>query len=250
MNQSQTAESQGLDRYWSTVVVLTLLVVFLGIGSSVAGEFWNWLNRPVEEVRVAGPTRHLDKVAVAERLAAGLDRPLLQLDLEVLQRQLVDDPWIHSARVRREWPPALEIELEEEVPVARWGDKGLLNHQGDIFWPSLKPEYATLPRLSGPAHETVRIMQQYHDLNRMFSAAGLRLTGLMLETRGAWTLELDNGIRVIAGREELVPRLKRFLQIYRDRLAVDAARIEQVDIRYTNGVSVSWRAETGQENAG
>ncbi|WP_236014029.1 cell division protein FtsQ/DivIB [Marinobacterium alkalitolerans] len=241
---------QGLDRYWNTVVVLTLLVVFLGIGSSMAMEFWRWLNRPVAEVRVAGATRHLDKVAVAERVAAGLNRPLLELDLAGLQRELVEDPWIHSARLRREWPPALEVELEEEVPVARWGDKGLLNHQGDIFWPRLKPEYASLPRLSGPAHETVRIMQQFHDLNRMFSAAGLRLTGLMLETRGAWTLELDNGIRVVAGREQLVPRLKRFLQIYRTRLAADAARIEQVDIRYTNGVAVSWRAETGQEHAG
>ena len=136
------------------------------------------------------------------------------------------------------------------MPVARWGDKGLLNHQGDIFWPELKPEYRALPRLSGPAHETVRIMQQFHDLNRMFSSEGLRLTGLTLETRGAWTLELDNGIRVIAGREQLVPRLKRFLSIYRQNLAEKAGQIEQIDIRYTNGVAVSWRAGAGQDNAG
>lgn len=244
------AAQSSLDRYWGTIVVFTLLVVFVGLGSSLAREFWNWLNQPVAEVRVAGATRHLDKVAVAQKVAAELDRPLLELDLQVLQRQLVEDPWIHSARLRREWPPALKVELEEEVPVARWGDKGLLNHQGDIFWPELKPEYASLPRLSGPAHETVRIMQQFHDLNRMFAAADLRLTGVMLETRGAWTLELDNGIRIVAGREQLIPRLKRFLQIYRMQLAEKADRIQQIDIRYTNGVAVSWRAETGQKNAG
>ncbi|GAA0680759.1 hypothetical protein GCM10009104_01490 [Marinobacterium maritimum] len=252
MTQAEIQETagNGLDRHWRAVVILTLLVVFVGVGSSLLRELWHWLNQPVAEVRVGGATRHLDKNALAQTLAAGLDRPLLQLDLKAVQERLVQEPWVHSASVRRQWPPAVEVQLEEEVPVARWGDKGLLNHQGDIFWPELKPEYAALPKLTGPAHETVRIMQQYHDLNRMFSAAGLRLTGLMLESRGAWTLELDNGIRVIAGREELVPRLKRFIRIYQQSLAGRAEQIEQVDIRYTNGVAVSWRAGAGNNNAG
>lgn len=254
MNRAQAEVQQstanGLDRHWRAVVILTLLLVFMGIGSSLLRELWHWLNQPVLEVRMGGATRHLDKVALAQTLAAGLDRPLLQLDLKVLQERLIQDPWVHGASVRRHWPPALEVQLEEEVPVARWGDKGLLNHQGDIFWPELKPEYAALPKLTGPAHETARIMQQYHDLNRMFSAAGLKLTGLVLESRGAWTLELDNGIRVIAGREELVPRLKRFIRIYQQSLAARAGQIEQVDIRYTNGVAVSWRAGAGNNNAG
>jgi cell division protein FtsQ len=93
-------------------------------------------------------------------------------------------------------------------------------------------------------------MQQFHDLNRMFSNDGLSLIGLTLETRGAWTLELDNGIRIVAGREQLVPRLRRFLNIYRLSLADKAEQIEQIDIRYTNGVAVSWRAGAGQDNAG
>ena len=250
MTDTQAAVESGLDRHWRAVVILTLLVVFVGIGSSLLRELWHWLNQPVAEVRVDGATRHLDKVALAQTLAAGLDRPLLQLDLQRLRDQLVQEPWVYSASIRRQWPPALAVHLEEEVPVARWGDKGLLNHQGDIFWPELKPEYAALPKLIGPAHETVRIMQQFHDLNRMFSTAGLRLTGLVLESRGAWTLELDNGIRVVAGREQLVPRLKRFIRIYRERLVKQAAQIEQVDIRYTNGVAVSWRAGAGNNNAG
>ena len=31
---------QGLDRYWRSVVLLTLLVVFVGIGSSALRELW------------------------------------------------------------------------------------------------------------------------------------------------------------------------------------------------------------------
>jgi cell division protein FtsQ len=84
----------------------------------------------------------------------------------------------------------------------------------------------------------------------MFAASGLRLSGLTLEPRGAWTIELSNGVRVVAGREQLIPRLRRFLTIYQLELAERAEQIEQIDIRYTNGVAVRWRPGEKSENAG
>lgn len=238
------------DWYWRPFVLLTLLVVFLGILSSSVRDIWRWLDQPVTQIHVSGATRHLDKQSIAQGLEQELNAALLELDLEQLREAVIRDPWVHDAGISRQWPPALRVDLVEEVPVARWGDKGLLNHQGDIFWPELKPEYRSLPMLSGPAHETVRIMEQFHDLNRMFAATGLKLDGLTLEARGAWTLELRNGIKVVAGREQLIPRLRRFLAVYQLELAERAEQIEQIDIRYTNGIAVRWRAEENSENAG
>lgn len=222
-------------------LILLSLVIFAGLCSLMAQQVWRWLDQPVTEVRILGDARHLNKAELAQRLAAGLSSPLLQLDLVRVREKLLDDPWVHGAKVRRDWPPAIEVRIDEEVPVARWGDKGLLNHEGDIFWPELKPEYESLPRLNGPASDTGRVMAQFHDLNRMFQGAGLKLNGLSLEARGAWTLELANGMRVVVGRERVTERLARFIQIYRQGLAEHAAQIEQVDIRYTNGVAVKWR---------
>ncbi|GGB87640.1 cell division protein FtsQ [Marinobacterium zhoushanense] len=238
------------DWYWRPLVLLTLLVVFAGIVTSAGRDLWRWLDKPVAEIRIAGAVRHLDKQVIAQGLAASIDSTLLDLDLQRLRDQIIREPWVHDATISRQWPPALQVDVVEEVPVARWGDKGLLNHQGDIFWPELKPEYVSLPKLSGPAHETVRIMEQFHDLTPMFAANGLKLSGLTLEPRGAWTIDLDNGIRVVAGREQLIPRLKRFLAVYRLTLASRAAEIEQIDIRYPNGVAVRWRAVEKSENAG
>ncbi|MCP8689574.1 cell division protein FtsQ/DivIB [Marinobacterium sedimentorum] len=223
------------------VLVLVSLAIFAGLCTALAQQVWRWLDKPVTEVRVLGDARHLNKAELAQRLAAGLNAPLLQLDLSRVQERLLEEPWVRGAKVRRDWPPAIEVRIDEEVPVARWGDKGLLNHEGDIFWPELKPEYAALPRLNGPASDTGRVMAQFHDLNRMFQSAGLNLSGLSLEARGAWTLELDNGMRVVVGRERVTERLARFIQVYRQGLAEHAAQIEQVDIRYTNGVAVKWR---------
>ena len=230
--------ARGLIR---ALLLLLSLAIFAGLCNSLARQIWRWLDRPVTEVRVLGDARHLNKADLARRLAAGLDAPLLQLDLARLRERLLEEPWVRGAKVRRDWPPAIEVSIDEEVPVARWGDKGLLNHEGDIFWPELKPEYASLPRLNGPASDTGRVMAQFHDLSRMFQGAGLKLSGLTLEARGAWTLQLDNGMRVVVGRERVTERLARFIQIYRQGLAEHEAQIEQVDIRYTNGVAVKWR---------
>lgn len=237
---AEAAETRG-GSVARTVWILGAMVLFVAVLTLFGQQVWRWLDQPVTEVRILGEAQHLDKAALAKRLAASLDKPLLELDLNRLRDKVLDDPWVHAVRVRRAWPPAIEVRIEEEVPVARWGDKGLLNHQGDIFWPELKPEYRSLPQLNGPASDTERVMAQFHDLNRMFQRAGLKLSALSLEPRGAWTLELDNGIRVVVGRERVTERLARFMQIYRQALEPRAAEIEQVDIRYTNGVAVRWR---------
>ena len=237
--------------YKKPLLLLTVLIVFLAICYMAGRDLMQWLDRPVTQVEITGNTRHLDKQAVAHELAAQIDQPLFGIDLPDLQKKVISIPWIHDASVSRQWPPAIRINVVEEVPVARWGDKGLLNHQGDIFWPELKPEYLALPRLSGPAHETVQIMEQFHDLNRMFANTGIQLQGLTLEPRGAWSLKLSNGIEVIAGREHLVERLRRFLVIYQQDLAAKADQIRQVDIRYTNGVAVQWKEpENNSSDAG
>lgn len=249
-SMSESAPARDSDWYWKPFVLLTLLLVFCGIAFSALRDGWRWLDQPVAKIQIEGATRHLDKQSIAHGLVAAIDAPLLDLDLARLRTQLISDPWVHDASISRQWPPALKVNLVEEVPVARWGDKGLLNHQGDIFWPELKPEYRHLPMLSGPAHETVRIMEEFHDLNRLFAGSGLRLAGLSLEARGAWTLELDNGVRVVVGREHLMARLRRFLTVYQLELAPRADQIEQIDIRYTNGIAVRWRAEEKDNDAG
>ncbi|KAA0873935.1 cell division protein FtsQ/DivIB [Nitrincola tapanii] len=238
------------DALWRPVIWLTLLAIFVGLFSSAASALVDWLDQPVHEVRIQGQTRHLDSQELAQQLAGLVVSPILSLNIDPLHEQALSNPWVHSASVQRRWPAAIEVMVTEEVPVARWGDVGLLNHQGDIFWPELKPEYSDLPRLNGPAHETRAVMQQYHDLSRLLSPAGLRLQGLSLEGRGAWTLELENGIQVVVGREQIMPRLRRFVRLYQAELSQHADKIEQIDIRYTNGAAVRWRAEERQDNAG
>lgn len=228
---------------WKPLFAFTLAGCVLMLWYAGVREYVGWIDRQIGFIGVEGATRHIDKTEVEQGLWAQMDAPLLDVDLQQLHETLVQQPWINEASVRRGWPAAIEVQVIEEVPVARWGDRGLLNHEGDIFWPNLKAEYMSLPKLNGPSHETVRIMQQYHDLSQLFSRSELRIVGLVLEARGAWNIELENGMHIIAGREDLMPRLRRFLDVYKTQLADRASEVAEVDIRYTNGVAVRWKAQ-------
>lgn len=240
-------ESEG---YWRPLLILTAFLIFSSLMFSAYSQVMVWLDKPISEVRIIGDTKYLNKRVLAEKMAAGINAPLMNIDISSLREIILDDPWVHGARIKRDWPPAVEVIIDEQIPVARWGSKGLLNHQGDIFWPESTQAYLTLPVLNGPATETQHLMAQYHDLSRLFQGANVKMTGLSMEARGAWSLILDNGIEVVVGREQLRERLQRFLHVYQKELAPRAEQIEKVDIRYTNGVAVKWRKLEEQVKAG
>jgi len=237
------------DWWLKPATIISALAVFIALGSTMLGKAYTWLDQPVAEVTVSGETRYLDKRELANSTVAVLTGGLLSADLNTVKNEIQAHPWVYQVKVNRHWPASLQLNVREEVPVARWGNSGLLNHEGDIFWPEQSKQYSQLPLLQGPSSNTGQMMSQYYDLNQMLRNVGLQVVGLNMEARGAWTLQLDNGVRLIVGREEIVERLDRFIKLYRIRLRDDAeaGRIEQVDIRYNNGLAVKWRKQPALE---
>lgn len=237
------------DWWLKPATILTALAVFAALSGKLFGHVYNWLDQPVTQVVIEGELRHLQRQSLANDSVAMMDGGLLSADLEQLKEGIKANPWVYQVGVARQWPAALYLQVREEVPVARWGRSGLLNHEGDIFWPEQMAAYGDLPLMQGPAGDTALMMEQYYDLNQMLRTVQLQVTELKFEARGAWTLTLENGIRVVIGREQVVERLERFLTVYDLRLkqAADAGRIEQIDIRYNNGLAVKWRSEKDEQ---
>ncbi|GGK76894.1 cell division protein FtsQ/DivIB [Amphritea balenae] len=244
-NFSRILNWKSIDGDWwlKPATILTALTVYIALANGAWGKVYSWLDKPVSSVVINGETRHLDRQSLANSSVVLMNGGLLSADLKMVKQGIQADPWVYQVGVARQWPASLYLDIREEVPVARWGKDGLLNHEGDIFWPDQAKEYQQLPLLKGPSSETALMMSEYYDLNQMLRNVDLQLIELELEARGAWTLLLDNGIRVIVGREQVVARLERFLKVYQQRLQqdADAGRIEQIDIRYNNGIAVKWR---------
>ena len=78
-----------------------------------------------------------------------------------------------QASVRRVWPDRLVIQLDEQLPVARWGDSALLNNEGKAFKPQNIGSFSELPRLSGPERAKRKVMRQYQQFSGLLRPQGM-----------------------------------------------------------------------------
>lgn len=241
-------EDNVADWYVRPAMILTSFALFCGLMYNAGSQLWSALDQPVQVLRISGSTQFLDKEQFKFRLIAKMRElnsnvSVLSTDMGEIQQLAVEDSWVNNAVIKRQWPPAISIVVEEQVAVAKWGEKGLLNHQGDVFWAEHSAKLDLLPILNGPSTDTARVMDKYHTLSRFFKGTDSFMLGLSLQARGAWTLLLDNNIEVELGREQVLARLRRFLELYKGHLYLRAKDILKVDVRYTNGVAVQWRPE-------
>ena len=129
--------------------------------------------------------------------------------------------------------------------MAYWTDGRLVSRTGELFAPG-NPEVAgRLPRLAGPDERVRDVIRMAQTMSEQLVGHGLNFAGLSLEQRGAWTLQLANGIEVVLGRDQVEQRFERFITVYETRLASRSDEVSRVDARYTNGVAVQWKAEQG-----
>ena len=71
----------------------------------------------VRRVRVTGVQR-MNELKIYERALAQRDRPMPLVDLEGLREELVALPWVEDARVSRQLPDVLSIDVVERTPHA------------------------------------------------------------------------------------------------------------------------------------
>ncbi|MGF1529074.1 MAG: cell division protein FtsQ/DivIB [Candidatus Competibacterales bacterium] len=197
----------------------------------------------LQQVVVHGSLEQLSAADLEGLLAGALESNFFALDLVALQETLVAEPWIAQASLRRRWPLALEVALEERRAVAHWGGE-MLSPGGQRFRPGRFRRLESWPRLSGPDQSEARVWQVYRRTSQRLATVSLKVLALQQSEHHAWRLELDNGIALLLGREALWERLERFIRVYPRVLAPRVADIDHVDLRYSDGFAVRWKPLT------
>jgi cell division protein FtsQ len=238
------ADDSVLDEWRGSTTRFVMAMVWVGViyaGSVGLDTAHAWLDKPVQEIRLQGALQYVQAEQLHRLVESAVQGSFMELDMVSVKQRLETEPWVDEVRVRRLWPAGLKVAVEEEVPVARWGEQALLNRRGDIFRPGSLALFQSLPLLNGPQGSALELMKQFRAISHLLRPLDLKIAALSMENRGAWTLTLANGIEVIIGRRRVIEKLSRFSRIYQQQLASQADRIRRVDIRYTNGVAVSWK---------
>ena len=220
-----------------SVVAISALLVGMGVS----------LDRQLKTVMVNGPFQRVPALEVERVVRENLNGGFLTANLSTIQHAVEKLPWADHARVQRHWPDGLYVQVTEQVAAARWGDSSLVNTRGEVFAVDARHIPEELPRLDGPAGSESQVTELFFQMSPRLLEQGLRPVALTQDARGAWQLELANGVVVRFGRRQLSERVDRFLRAGTAVLATKGAEISVLDMRYSNGFAVSWRAHSQPE---
>lgn len=218
-----------------------ILLGFIGALTGAGVKLRDPHTLPIRTVQIEGELRHLNRARLEQVAAPVVSGGFFSVDLRAVREALTGLPWVYRVGVRRQWPDRLVVVVEEQRPVAQWGESALVNPYGELFHPPREEFPQGLPVLRGPEGKARELLREYAALTERLAPLGLRVTMLEENERLAWRLRLDNGIEVALGREQRAARLERFVRVYAAALADRAAQIAAVDLRYTNGLAVAWR---------
>jgi cell division protein FtsQ len=196
------------------------------------------IHQPVfalHELRVVGAPGFVTREQVKAITQRDFRGTFFTVDIVRLRLAFEKLPWVRKVDVRRQWPDRIDVVIDVHQPLARWGETGLVNRQGEVFAGATD---ATLPVFSGPDGSAAEIAVQYEVFQREFATIGREPVQVRLSPRRAWQVRLDNGMTLEVGREQVAARIARFLAAYPQTIASLGRRADYVDLRYANGFAV------------
>lgn len=245
------------------ILAVTVMVIVLAV----------WVTRlpffAVKTVQIEGVNNEalafVTPDAVSATVANQLKGNFFTIDLEASRQLFETAPWVRRAQVKRVWPDALQVNIEEQQPLAYWNETDMINTWGEPFAANeaIITDETFLPQLRGPVNSERLVVQRYAEVTQWLTPLGLSIQELNLSPRYAWEVVLSDGIRLQLGRDpaadiadlhgtsgavDFAARLERFVQAWptlHERL--QGRSIQSADLRYSNGFAITLAAPKNDE---
>lgn len=238
--------------------VADMLVVAGAAALFVAGLMWilRMPLFPLRQVQLVEAPSHVKRVEVERALASALRGNFFSANLDLVRQALEKLPWVRRAEVRRRWPNRVEVRIEEHRAAARWGEGSaqLVNTFGEVFFAADPPGDPGLPTFSGPPGAAPEVLARHREFVQVLAAVDRVPRQVHLSARLAWRVQLDDGMVLELGREQVKApirnRLDRFVAAYRQAVAGRQPRAIAADLRYPNGFALRVAGAAGGETRG
>ncbi len=242
----------------SVIILLGLIVLF------VLDMLFKPEKHPFKQMLIQSRLAQIDPSAIRQKLQDSINGNYFSLDLNQIEQELKQLPWVFDISVRRRWPDTLIVSVEEIQPVAHWGLDKWINIDGELV--SIQPggENLVLPKLSGHRQDSLIIWKHFRRWQGWFSTTGLKLESLKLDNRHSWLLGLsltdlarsrfstdqnkmaqDKMIMdIIVDGDASDAKLKRLIGVLKLQDFSNLQDIMTIDLRYPNGFAMRRKPES------
>ncbi|MBC3808220.1 cell division protein FtsQ/DivIB [Undibacterium seohonense] len=218
----------------------------------VASGVWWVIQRPLftlQTVRVEGENksdlRHVNALTIRDQAIPKIGGNFFTANLDQVRLAFESVPWVRKASVQRVWPNKLIVSLQEHEVLGTWGEDGrLISMAGDVFTANLAEaeEDAQLVGFVGPEGSEKEVIAQYRQFKNWFASINLEPETVEYSSRYAWSVVLNNGLRVELGKVQeqgiLKRRVEQLIKVYPQLVTRLQDRIVSVDMRYPNGLAL------------
>ncbi|MDD2164984.1 cell division protein FtsQ/DivIB [Glaesserella parasuis] len=224
------------------------IVVLLCFGMAYA-IYTNWssllasLDRtPIRSYALTHKTQFTTNNDIREVLAkVPLLKGYFEQDIQEIKEKFLTISWIRDVSVRKVYPDKLSITLLEHRPAAVWNNNQYVSVQGKVFsLPKDRFDNTGLPILYGPDAESKVVLEAWDKIKADLKSRNLGLHSIAMDSRGAWSIRLDNGVELKLGRGEWLSKIDRFVTIFPEIDIPEGKRLSYVDLRYEHGASVGF----------
>jgi cell division protein FtsQ len=196
---------------------------------------------PLTSLRIDGELQRLSAAQIAAAAAIAPGVHLFDADLTALRARVEALPWVAHARVSRLWPDRVAVRVWERMPIARWGDAGLVDSESRSFTPAASEIPDGLPRLAGPDGREADVVTAYRALKAALEGSRLAPVALTLDARGEWSAVTADGISLHFGNGNPAASAALLLGPASHALAEHFDQVASIDLHYSNGFAVGWK---------
>lgn len=226
---------------WKLLLKLFCFMLLLFMMSFLFNQFKISHYFPIKEVKIAG-LEHIDHKEVQHVLLPLVKKGFFMVDVGLIKESMMHFSWVSEAYVRRIWPNQVMIQVVEKKPIARWNHTSLLTTSGEIFSPTQDSSPEELPIFVGPEGNQMQMLNYYHKMMALLAPLQLKITKLELSPAISWHVTLSNGIKLNMGYKDVLTRISHFVKVYPKIVGDRSKDVDYVDLRYTNGLAVRWKA--------
>ncbi|HVT34405.1 MAG TPA: FtsQ-type POTRA domain-containing protein [Nevskiaceae bacterium] len=206
--------------------------------------------RQVRNLEIVGPLKHVSPADIATVLQPHVDSGFLALDLDEARDSLEQLPWVSRARAERYWPAGVRVQVWEREAGARWNERQLLDVDAHAYTPAPSDLVGPLPTLRGPVGHEKEVLDAFQRYSKRVEGTPFELAGIALDARGEWSATTKGGIGLRLGRGSPDARFDVLVTTVSKSLADRLGQVDYVDLRYTNGFAVGWKAGAQQPAPG
>lgn len=219
--------------------MIKLLAAALALG--LAGGL-SWLlaaGQGLRVVKIEGELTTAEAEDVRRQIAGALNGGFFTLNAARLRERVLELAWPGEVSVRKIWPDEVVVRVARETVAARWGDGSFLNPTGEVV--NALAHSRDVPVFDCRLASAQEAMEVHRYLQEMAAAQGLDIRRMEENEIGEWRLGFAEGPTLMLGADRLSERMGRFLAAYPRLLERAEQAIDQVDLRYGNGLAVRWR---------